>query len=164
MEDRYAGNEHDFDPRDFEPGRVHRIARYEVMFGDDMTPAVVLWDPKYSHNVAAAVRAASCFGGRLVVFSGDRIPISGKKGWRLPREERMRGYGNVTIINDGRVFDRFSDTVTPVAVEMRQNSEHLPTFVHPEKALYVFGPEDGSLPKPVIGSATASWSSLRSTA
>ncbi len=33
----------------------------------------------------------------------------------------------------------------PVAVELRKNAEMLPHFVHPEKALYVFGPEDGSI-------------------
>ena len=33
----------------------------------------------------------------------------------------------------------------PVAVELRRNAESLIEFVHPEHALYVFGPEDGSL-------------------
>ncbi|MBN2170190.1 MAG: RNA methyltransferase [Candidatus Krumholzibacteriota bacterium] len=146
MQGRYDKNEHDFDPRDFEPGRVHRIADDAVMFSEDMTPAVALWNPKYPHNVGAAVRAASCFGGRLVLFSGDRIQIEGKKGWRLPREERMKGYRDVTIINDDHFFDRFPGTVTPVAVEVRRSTETLPVFAHPEKALYVFGPEDGSLP------------------
>jgi tRNA(Leu) C34 or U34 (ribose-2'-O)-methylase TrmL len=39
--------------------------------------------------------------------------------------------------------------VTPVAVELRPDAESLVTFEHPGEALYVFGPEDGSLPKPV---------------
>jgi tRNA(Leu) C34 or U34 (ribose-2'-O)-methylase TrmL len=32
-----------------------------------------------------------------------------------------------------------------VAVELRRNAESLIDFVHPEHALYLFGPEDGSL-------------------
>ncbi len=32
-----------------------------------------------------------------------------------------------------------------MAVELRRNAESLIDFVHPEHALYVFGPEDGSL-------------------
>src|SRR5262249_30755303 len=36
----------------------------------------------------------------------------------------------------------------PVAVEVRANSEPLTTFEHPENAVYVFGPEDGSIRKP----------------
>jgi tRNA(Leu) C34 or U34 (ribose-2'-O)-methylase TrmL len=35
----------------------------------------------------------------------------------------------------------------PVAVEVRENSEPLHLFDHPEKAVYVFGPEDGSVAK-----------------
>ena len=41
-------------------------------------------------------------------------------------------------------FDAFEEAV-PVAVELRRNAESLIDFVHPEHALYVFGPEDGSL-------------------
>ena len=44
-------------------------------------------------------------------------------------------------------FNRFQNGATPVAVEVRQNSEQLPDFVHPEHPVYVFGPEDGSLPQ-----------------
>ena len=35
--------------------------------------------------------------------------------------------------------------VIPVAIEMRPNSENLMTFEHPKNAVYVFGPEDGSI-------------------
>jgi hypothetical protein len=34
--------------------------------GDGIAPAVALVDPKFSHNVGAAVRAASCYGVRQV--------------------------------------------------------------------------------------------------
>jgi tRNA(Leu) C34 or U34 (ribose-2'-O)-methylase TrmL len=146
----YKKNEHDFDPNDFKPGRIHRVEKETTMFGDGMTPAVALWNPKYPHNVGAAVRAASCFGAKAVIFSGDRIPISNKKGARLPREERMKGYQDVLIINDDYFFNRFSHKVIPVAVEVRKNSEPLTTFVHPDHPLYVFGPEDGTLPQSLL--------------
>jgi tRNA(Leu) C34 or U34 (ribose-2'-O)-methylase TrmL len=38
----------------------------------------------------------------------------------------------------------------PVAVEFIQTACPLPAFQHPERAFYVFGPEDGSLPKDVL--------------
>ena len=41
-----------------------------VRRGDGIAPAVVLVDPKFPHNVGAAVRAASCYGVRQVWFSG----------------------------------------------------------------------------------------------
>jgi hypothetical protein len=60
--------------------------------GDGIAPAVALVDPKFPHNVGAAVRAASCYGVRQVWFSGDRVRLDGARRQRLPREERMRGY------------------------------------------------------------------------
>jgi tRNA(Leu) C34 or U34 (ribose-2'-O)-methylase TrmL len=113
-------------------------------------PAVALIDPKYPHNVGAALRACSCWGLGQLWWTGDRVTLDVPRGERLPREERMKGYRSVEIINDDRVFDRFEPgSVTPVAVEIRPHSESLVTFEHPDDALYVFGPEDGGLPKPV---------------
>jgi tRNA(Leu) C34 or U34 (ribose-2'-O)-methylase TrmL len=114
-----------------------------------VVPAVGLVDPKFPHNVGAAVRAASCYGIRQVWFSGDRVRLDASKGYRLPREERMRGYKDVVLHKDDRFFDAFTDAV-PVAVELRRNAESLIEFEHPEKALYVFGPEDGSLDRAVL--------------
>lgn len=112
---------------------------------EGIAPAIALCNPKYPHNVGAAKRACSCFGIKQLWYSGDRVPIEGNAGYRLPREERMRGYADVELRNFDYFFEQFDRGVTPVAVELRQNSELLPQFVHPEKALYVFGPEDGSI-------------------
>ena len=116
----------------------------------DKTPAVVLCNPKYPHNVGAAVRAASCFGAKSIIFTGSRVSLNPSKGYRLPREERMKGYKDVMLLNDDYPFNRFNDDVVPVAVEVRMNSEPLPTFIHPENAIYVFGPEDGSISQTML--------------
>lgn len=113
------------------------------------TPAVGLVDPKFPHNVGAAVRAASCYGIGQVWFSGDRVRLDASKRYRLPREERMRGYREVVLRKDDRFLDVFGDAV-PVAVELRRNAESLIEFEHPDNALYVFGPEDGSLNRAVL--------------
>jgi tRNA(Leu) C34 or U34 (ribose-2'-O)-methylase TrmL len=112
-------------------------------------PAVALIDPKYPHNVGMTVRLASCYGLRQVWFTGDRVSLDPARGERLPREERMKGYKDVELVHYEQVFDQFPAAV-PVAVEVRPGSEPLHTFEHPADALYVFGPEDGSLPKPVV--------------
>jgi tRNA(Leu) C34 or U34 (ribose-2'-O)-methylase TrmL len=96
------------------------------------------------------VRAASCYGIRQVWFSGDRVQLRGARGYRLPREERMRGYQDVELRQSDAFFDAFERDVVPVAVEVRAGSESLIEFDHPEKALYVFGAEDGSLGKAVV--------------
>lgn len=112
---------------------------------EGVAPAIGLVNPKFPHNVGAAVRAASCFGIRQVWFSGDRVSLSPARGERLPREERMKGYRDVQLRQFDFFFEQFDRDVVPVAVELRPNSEWLPQFEHPENALYVFGPEDGSL-------------------
>lgn len=112
---------------------------------DGIAPALALVNPKYAHNVGAAVRAASCFGIKQVWFSGNRVSLTPHKGYRLPREERMRGYKDVELRNFDYFFDEFPRNVTPVAIELKPSAEMLTQFEHPENALYVFGPEDGSI-------------------
>ena len=55
-------------------------------------PAVALIDPKYPHNVGAALRACSCWGIRQLWWTGARVTLDVPRGERLPREERMKGY------------------------------------------------------------------------
>lgn len=110
-------------------------------------PAVVLTNPKFSHNVGTAQRACSCFGIEQLWWTGNRVKLEVENGQRLPREERMRGFKDVTLINFDRPFDQFPKGTVPVAIEIRKNSEYLTSFEHPDNAIYVFGPEDGSIPK-----------------
>jgi hypothetical protein len=49
-----------------------------------------------------------------------------------------------------RPFEAFDAAAVPVAVELRRNAESLITFTHPDNAVYVFGPEDGSLDRAVL--------------
>jgi tRNA(Leu) C34 or U34 (ribose-2'-O)-methylase TrmL len=136
---------------EFDLGEKYNVKKDDVIFDASDTPAVIMFNPKYVHNVSAAVRGCSCFGLDLLLFTGTRVveqlKTEGKKGYRLPREERMKDYQNVRMLNDEYPFNRFSGNVTPVAVEVRENAELLPNFVHPENPVYVFGPEDGSLPQ-----------------
>jgi tRNA(Leu) C34 or U34 (ribose-2'-O)-methylase TrmL len=124
------------------------MARRDAPTG--VAPAVALINPKYAHNVGGALRACSCFGVHQLWWTGNRVTLDTVKGQRLPREERMKGYRDVEMIRDDRVFDAFDRDVTPVAVELRPSSEVLFDFEHPAKPLFVFGPEDGSISKPLL--------------
>jgi tRNA(Leu) C34 or U34 (ribose-2'-O)-methylase TrmL len=105
-------------------------------------PAVLLTNPKYAANVGAIVRAASCFDAKQVWWTGNRVKLD--EGQRLPREERMKGYADVELRQFDYPFEHFKGA-TPIAIELLPNSECLCDFVHPENAVYVFGPEDGSI-------------------
>lgn len=116
-----------------------------------MSASIALVDPKHARNVGSVVRAASCFDVNQVWITGDRVALEPHPGYRLPREERMRDYQSVQLARNDRFFDALPAGVTPVAVEVMPGAELLPYFEHPEKALYVFGPEDGSLPRVTLG-------------
>lgn len=115
------------------------------------TPAVALVDPKFPHNAGAAFRACAAWNVPQLWISGSRLRAQISKN-RLPREERMRIYKDEVTLNwDDKFFDRFPSDVTPVAVEVMPSAEPLTLdWEHPEKALYVFGPEDGSIPSVVL--------------
>lgn len=111
--------------------------------------AIVLNNPKYAHNVGAVLRIASCFKVGHVVYTGQRIQAELDERKRLPREERMKGYRDVELIAYDYPLDLFVG-YTPIAVELREGSEKLTNFEHPKNAVYVFGPEDGSVEKGLL--------------
>jgi tRNA(Leu) C34 or U34 (ribose-2'-O)-methylase TrmL len=108
-------------------------------------PGVVLINPKYAHNVAAAIRACSCFGISSLVWTGGRVDP--KQYDRLPREERMKGYKDVEWVQSAYPFDFYPKCVVPVCVEIGNGAMNLVDFSHPPQAVYVFGPEDGGVPQ-----------------
>lgn len=117
--------------------------------------SILLINPKFAHNVGGALRAAACFGAEDLIWTGDRVPPpdAWPEGARLPREERLRINKAVRIQHfenrefEGVMLGARTHDVTPVCVERRRNAESLTDFVHPENAVYVFGPEDGDVPK-----------------
>lgn len=135
--DSHGLREEDFLARDLKGNQVR---------AEPKVPAVVLINPKYLHNVGQTVRALSCFGVEQLWWSGARGLRALEKLDRLPREERMRGYAEVAILHADRPLEAYEGSgVTPVAVELLPGSESLVHFEHPENAVYVFGPEDGSI-------------------
>lgn len=106
-------------------------------------PAVLLINPKYPRNVGACIRALSCYGVKQLWYTGNRFKLDESE--RIPREERMKGYAEVDLIQYDYPFDQFPKGTVPIAIEVKPGSIQLPDFQHPENALYVFGPEDGGL-------------------
>lgn len=123
--------------------------------------AIVLNNPKTPFNVGSAIRAASCYGAEEVWWTGQRVTDDrnsdamrgsklGKRKWRLPREERMKAYDIAWGVDDDALRKLIARDFTPVCVELVEGAENLAFFDHPEEdTVYVFGPEDGSVPKGV---------------
>jgi tRNA(Leu) C34 or U34 (ribose-2'-O)-methylase TrmL len=115
-----------------------------------VTAAVALINPKEPRNVGGVIRACSCYAVEHLVYTGERMDRKLDALSRIPREERMKGYSDVSWCRDDRPVTRFKKMgLVPICVEVREGSEMLHDFVHPENALYIFGPEDGSVDRSI---------------
>jgi len=103
--------------------------------------AIGLYASQKEPNVAGAFRAAACYGAALVVIQGKMVKLAAD----TPKAHRTIPHLVVDDILKGIPFDTI-----PVVVELTPNSRPLPSFVHPERAFYIFGPEGGSVPQRVI--------------
>jgi tRNA(Leu) C34 or U34 (ribose-2'-O)-methylase TrmL len=102
-------------------------------------------NPKTPDNIGGALRAAGCYGASLVVLGGprperlSRLPADTQRAWRhIPH----------VLVND--VFDALPFETVPVAVDLIEGARELPRYRHPERAFYIFGPEDGTLGPEVV--------------
>ncbi len=116
---------------------------------------ILLTDPKYPHNVGSVIRAAAGYGAKRVIWTGDRVTeamanaaTNEKRRKRIPREERLY-HRDVRFYNSDAVpiIDWAKDGYGVVAVELVPGAMPLPYYEHPERAIYLFGPEDGTLSK-----------------
>lgn len=113
-----------------------------------MYSGVVLINPKYVRNLASVVRAAACFGIGEIRYTGHRAGRDAESYERIPRELRMKAYSHVRLVRDDYPLRHMEGV--PVAVEFCADYVPLPDFVHPENAVYVFGPEDGELTRAIL--------------
>jgi tRNA(Leu) C34 or U34 (ribose-2'-O)-methylase TrmL len=114
-----------------------------------VTPAVVLVDPLYAKNCASVLRTCAAYGIGQLWWTGERVRLELDRAGRWPREERMKGYKSVKLLNHERPLDFFTGAV-PVAIELDRTATNLLHFEHPDNAVYFFGPEDGSIYPPYL--------------
>lgn len=100
--------------------------------------SVGLVSPKDVDNVGAILRASYCFDVKMIGIEGDRTrmrsPLDTPKAWR-----------HIPVIRHDDIKSIIPYEATAVAVDLVDDAENLVDFVHPERAFYVFGPEDGTL-------------------
>lgn len=105
--------------------------------------AVGLHQPKTSLNVGAVLRAAGCFGVTMVATSGHRYH-------RAPTDT-MRSHRHLPLIQCGNLRNVVPFDCVPVAVDLIPGAVDLKDYKHPERAFYIFGPEDGTLGREILG-------------
>ena|SRR3990167_762234 len=104
--------------------------------------AVGLMQPKDRANVGAVLRAAGCFGVTLVVTQGSRYAQHGT--------DTSKAHKHLPLLQVADLHEAIPFDCVPVAVEMVPAARSLFDYSHPERAFYVFGPEDGTLGKDTL--------------
>lgn len=103
--------------------------------------AIGLHHPKSATNVGGVLRAAQCYGSALVAYSGQR--------YRPASTDTMQSYRHLPLINTDDLLSLVPYDCVPVAVDLLDGAEDLTTYNHPQRAFYIFGPEDGTLGKSI---------------
>lgn len=104
--------------------------------------AIGLHQPKTPVNVGAALRAAGCYGAAMVATSGRRYS-------RAPTDT-MKIYRHLPLIQCDDLHCVIPFDCVPVAVDLIPGAVSLKDYKHPERAFYVFGPEDGTLGREIL--------------
>lgn len=111
-----------------------------------------LVDPKSPENVESVMRLAGNFSVDSVYYSGKRYPRAAKlKPCSVDMSRKVSLNIPLTQVDD--LFDDTPDDLKIVCVEFAENAILLPEYQHPKNALYIFGPEDGTISQQVIDRA-----------
>lgn len=109
-----------------------------------MQTLIGLIRPKNSLNIAQVLRAASCFDVNTVLVEGARYKKMGADTTKYHRHH--------PVLTVDEIRQSIPTSVIPVAVDLVSGALPLHNFVHPENAIYIFGPEDG-----ILGHSTLDW-------
>ena len=113
-----------------------------------------LINPKSPDNVAAVMRSAGNFRADSVFYTGKRYPLALQRNPDAPNMSRKVSQ-DIPISEVSCLIDNAPEDMEIVCVEFAENAIPLPGYQHPQKALYIFGPEDGTISQQVIDRADA---------
>ena len=108
--------------------------------------AVALHRPSRPENIGGVLRAADAYGAALVVLGGGTLPPD-PLGHPTDTTQAWR---RIPVVLADDVLTVLPDQCVPVAVERVAEATPLPEFHHPERAMYLFGPENGSLDEAIL--------------
>ena len=109
-----------------------------------------LTNPKSPSNVGAVMRAAGCYRVDSVFYTGRRYD----RAARFNTDTKNVGR-HIPLTQVADLLESVLETVKVVCVELVEGATPLPDYDHPRQALYIFGPEDGTISQDVIDRADA---------
>ena len=122
-----------------------------------MDPAKIcigLLNPKSPENVASVLRAAGNYRVNSVFYTGTRYPRAARLN-PCTVDMSRRVSKDIAITGVEHLIDDTPDDLDIVCIEFAENAIALPAYRHPHNALYIFGPEDGTISQNIIDRADA---------
>lgn len=106
---------------------------------------VAVWKPKRECNVGTLWRSANVFGASYLAVIAGRYQKQSSDTMATPRHVPLFHFDT---------FDEFAayrpQGTRIVGVELVVGARALTAFSHPQQAVYLLGPEDGSLPESIL--------------
>ena len=96
------------------------------------------------------MRAAGCYQADAVFYTGKRYVRAAR--FHTDTKDVSR---KIPLTGVSNLLDGVPREMKVVCVELVEGAIPLPEYHHPDKALYIFGPEDGTLSQQVIDKADA---------
>lgn len=112
--------------------------------------AIALCNPKSPSNVGAVMRAAGCYGATAIFYSGSRFERAAKY-----HTDTRNVNQTIPLTSVDSFIGLANDQQKLICIELAEGATPLPDFEHPEHALYIFGPEDGSIDQATVDAADA---------
>jgi len=103
-----------------------------------------LQNPKSPENVGSVMRAAGCYGANSVFYTGTRYDTA-----KPFYTDTQKIYEELPLIGVEDLKKIIPVGCVPVAVDLIEGAKPLPSYKHPARAFYIFGPEDGTLKKDI---------------
>ena len=125
------------------------MAECEVALAGSDSVFIGLYNPKSPSNVGAVMRAAGCYEADAVRYTGVRF----ERAARFNTDTR-KILNSLTLTGTDDLLSDLPDDMTVVCVEFAEGATPLPDFVHPQRAIYLFGPEDGNLSQELVNRAS----------
>lgn len=111
-----------------------------------------LVNPKGPSNVGTVMRAAGCFNANEVLYTGTRYARAAQYETKT-NTDTHKSRNSIPLTQVECLVSRKTENMEVVCVELCLGATSLIEFSHPENALYIFGPEDGSISQDVIDQA-----------
>jgi tRNA(Leu) C34 or U34 (ribose-2'-O)-methylase TrmL len=114
------------------------------------TVSIGLINPKSPSNVGSVMRAAGCFRVSSVLYTGVRYERAAKF-----TTDTKNISDTIPLLAVESLLSAIDSDTRVVCVELVEGAVPLPEYRHPDNALYIFGPEDGSINQALIDRADA---------